>query len=101
MRAIRFRRQQPIGPYIADFYCPSAKLVIELDGSQHGFAANTLRDEERTRFMVAQGLTVLRFGNRDVYENCEMVVDAIWRVVREQTPPRRVYDTSTLPRGEG
>src|ERR1700685_490021 len=52
---LRFRRQQPIGPYIADFYCSAVKLVIELDGSQHFEDANMAHDAERTRWLQTQG----------------------------------------------
>jgi len=101
MNGFRFRRQQPFGPYIADFYCASAKLVVELDGSQHFAVNNHVYDQVRTRFMEARGLCVLRFSNHDVIEDCDAVVETIWRTVRERTPPRRVCDPSTLPQGEG
>jgi very-short-patch-repair endonuclease len=52
INGLRFRRQQPIGPYIADFYCPAAKLVVELDGSQHGAARSRDYDLRRTRYMI-------------------------------------------------
>lgn len=58
---LRFRRQHPIGRYMADFYCPKAKLVIELDGLSH--EAREALDEERTRFMELRGLRVVRFAD--------------------------------------
>ena len=66
MHALRFQRQKVIGSYIVDFYCHAAKLVIELDGSQHNEESAKLYDEERTRFLEAAGLRVIRFPNADV-----------------------------------
>ena len=59
----RFQRQKTIGSYIVDFYCHEAKLVIELDGSQHYEKQAKAYDEERTRFLEAAGLRVIRFPN--------------------------------------
>lgn len=74
---LRFRRQQAIGPYIADFFCPSARLVIELDGGQHGTKDGVLHDEARTRFLHARGYRVLRFWNGDVLRNLDGIVAVI------------------------
>jgi len=63
----KFRRPQPIGPFIVDFCCLSARLVIEVDGGQHG--ANRLQDEQRTQWLVQQGYRVVRFCNHEVLEN--------------------------------
>jgi very-short-patch-repair endonuclease len=63
---VRFRRQQPISPYVADFFCPSAALVIELDGSQHADESELLHDAKRTKWLEANGYRVLRFWNADV-----------------------------------
>jgi very-short-patch-repair endonuclease len=68
----KFRRQVPVGPYVADFLCVTARLIIELDGSQHGDAADT--DAVRTRYLEAQGYRVLRFWNNDVMTNLEGVL---------------------------
>ena len=73
---LQFYRQKPLGRFIVDFYCPSACLVIELDGGQHyteqGVSNDSLRDAELGRL----GLNVLRFSNLDVLENMDAVVDA-------------------------
>ena len=63
---IKAHRQKPIGPYIVDFYIASAKLVIELDGSQHYVELGPESDAERDAFLKAQGLTVLRYTNLEV-----------------------------------
>jgi len=63
-RGLHFRRQHQLGPYIADFYCAKLKLVLELDGAQHGEPMAQAYDAERTRTLEAQGLRVLRFPNQ-------------------------------------
>jgi very-short-patch-repair endonuclease len=66
-------RQKVIGPYIADFYCASAKLVIELDGSQHYDSEGIIADEERDKYLRSLGLTIKRYSNDDVNNNFEYV----------------------------
>ncbi len=89
---LKFRRQHPVTPYIVDFYCDCLKLVIELDGSQH----NPEIDAVRTRFLEAQGLTVLRFWDNDVLMQTEAVVEAIFNLVANRT-----LTPTPLPEGEG
>ena len=74
---LQFRRQKQFGNYIVDFYCSSAKLVIELDGAQHYEEAAQKYDEERTKYLNALGLRVVRFSNRDINERFEGVCQAI------------------------
>jgi very-short-patch-repair endonuclease len=81
---LRFRRQQPIGPYIVDFFCPSAKLIVELDGSQHGTDQAVSYDDDRTRFLQARGYRVLRFWNADVMKNRDSVMEAIHHIATTQ-----------------
>jgi very-short-patch-repair endonuclease len=69
----RFRRQRPIGRFIVDFYSASLKLVIEIDGESHFSLESMAYDKERTDFLQAQGLTVLRFTNHDVMQHLEGV----------------------------
>jgi very-short-patch-repair endonuclease len=75
--ATHFRRQVPIGPYIADFCSHGAGLVIEVDGNQHGDDAMRLRDAARTANLNAQGYRVLRFSNHDVMTSIDVVLDTI------------------------
>ena len=82
---MRFRRQEIIGNYIADFYCSKAKLVIELDGSQHYEKAQQLHDAIRTEHMTELGLTVLRIPNNAVNSNLSGVCDYIDKAVGELT----------------
>ncbi len=62
-----FRRQVPIGPYVADFVCHGAKLVVELDGGQHGAEGEMERDRRRTAFLERAGYRVIRFWNTEVF----------------------------------
>ena len=86
---VRFQRQKAIGSYIADFYCHAARLVIELDGDQHGEPQAMLRDAERTEKLEAMDLRVLRFTNREVDTSLDAVCDAINRAVRDRLPPEK------------
>jgi very-short-patch-repair endonuclease len=78
----KFRRQVPIGPYVADFVCVSAHLIVELDGSQHGDRIET--DAERTRYLEERGYRVLRFWNNDVMTNLDGVIQKIALALRQK-----------------
>lgn len=69
----RFRRQRPIGNYIVDFYCPEAKLVIEVDGESHFTEQGQAYDAKRTTYLESLGLRVVRFTNAEVTQNLEGV----------------------------
>ena len=77
----RFRRQVTVGNFILVFYCAAAKLAIELDGSQHFAPEGMARDAERTSFLEASGIYVLRFSNADVLKNLRGVCEEIDKVV--------------------
>ena len=79
---MRFRRQVTFGQYILDFYCASAKLCIELDGSQHFEELGARKDAERTAFLTQKGITVLRFSNTDILQNLRGVCDVIDQTVQ-------------------
>jgi very-short-patch-repair endonuclease len=72
-----FYRQKPIGKYIADFYCPKAKLIIEIDGGQHFSGEQAEKDVIRDKFLRALGLKVLRYNNNEVLTNIEGVLENI------------------------
>lgn len=74
---VRFSRQKILGKYIADFYCAQAKIVIELDGSQHFEPENLQKDARRTQFLQGYDLTVLRIPNNEVMHNFEGVCQYI------------------------
>ena len=73
----KFRRQYSIGPYILDFYCVAESLGIELDGAVHDDPARRDYDAARADYLTEQGVTVLRFENRRVFEDLDTVLDAI------------------------
>lgn len=81
---IRFARQKILGRYIVDFYCARAKLVVELDGSQHYEDGNAERDAERTAFLTAYGLRVLRIPNNEISRNFRGVCEEIDAVVSQR-----------------
>jgi very-short-patch-repair endonuclease len=74
-RRLEVRRQEPIGPYFADLACREAKLVVELDGSQH---AESERDQVRDAFLATRGYRILRFWNHEVMGNLDSVLDTIF-----------------------
>lgn len=73
----KFRRQHSIGPYIVDFYCPDEKLAVELDGEVHTDPGRQDYDAEREAFLREQGLRIVRFENREVFEDVEVVLEGI------------------------
>ena len=80
---IRFVRQKVLGKYIADFYSAQAKLVIELDGSQHYDEQNAQEDAERTAFLEEYGLTVIRIPNHEINKNFRGVCEFIDAAVKQ------------------
>ena len=87
---IRFRRQKVLGKYIADFYCADARIVVELDGSQHYEPLEEIKDRERTLFLEGYGLMVLRIPNNMVNQNfrgvCEYIDTAVKQAVAVNQP---------------
>ena len=75
LQGFRFRRQQPMGSYVADFYCAECRLVIELDGDSHSDQVDY--DRRRDEWMSAQGLLVLRYPNPEIFDNLHNVLEAI------------------------
>lgn len=84
IRGVQFYRQKPLLTFIVDFYCPAAKLVIELDGSQHFETAHQAKDQERDSALAGLGLYVLRFDNRQVLLETDAVVSVIDKMVKER-----------------
>ena len=80
----RIHRQYVIGNYIADFYCHKARLVIELDGSQHYDPENMEKDRKRTQYMEKEGIYVMRISNRDVLEQFRAVCEFIDRTIKNR-----------------
>jgi very-short-patch-repair endonuclease len=88
-QGFHFRRQVPRDGYIVDFACLKSKLVIEIDGAQHGEPGQLQRDAERDARLAAAGFKVLRFWNNEVNENLDGVVEKIYRhtAERRKIPP--------------
>ena len=84
LAGFKFRRQQPLGPFFADFACFSHRLIIEIDGGQH---ADNPADERRTAWLERQGFRVLRFWNNDVLSNREGVYLAVLDALTSRPPP--------------
>lgn len=72
-----FRRQYPFGSIILDFYCPAAKLAVEVDGSTHWTEEKIAKDEARDRWLDRQGISILRIGAGAVYRNLSLVADGV------------------------
>jgi very-short-patch-repair endonuclease len=97
----RFRRQAPIGGFIADFVCHAARLIVEIDGGQHD--ASSEAEASRTRFLEAEGYRVLRFWNNEVLDNPEGVRAVIADALHQGGPTgiESVTPTPTLPHQGG
>jgi very-short-patch-repair endonuclease len=78
LKGYQFYRQKIIGKYIVDFYCPKANLVIELDGGQHYSETGQVKDRVRDDVLRTMGMKVLRFSDREVFENIVGVMEEIW-----------------------
>jgi len=83
--ALRFRRQHPVGPYILDFYCPSAHLAIEVDGLAHDTAPQAHHDERRRTWLAQRGITVLRIGDNDLLKDDNL--DGVLRGIEVAAAP--------------
>jgi very-short-patch-repair endonuclease len=84
---LQFYRQKPLANYIVDFYCATANLVIELDGSQHFEPDHQARDAERDRVLESLGIQVLRFDNRQVLTELDAVMSVVFNTVEKKIPP--------------
>lgn len=81
-----FRRQVPMGSYVADFVCHAGKLIVELDGEPHDFVSRQHADQKRDAWFESQGYTVLRFTNADVLSTLEGVVEVIRQTASSRIP---------------
>ncbi|MBN6103680.1 endonuclease domain-containing protein [Xanthomonas sp. CFBP 8703] len=91
LQGFKFRRQYPVPPYVADFCCVASRLIVELDGSQHGEP----RDAARTRWLESQGWRIVRFWNNDVLLSTDAVIQVICGVMVAPYP----HPNPSLPRG--
>ena len=79
----KFRRQHGIGRYIVDFYCPECRVIVELDGAVHKDVLRAERDWARERFLTELGIKIVRFENREVFEDIESVLERIRQALHE------------------
>ena len=86
IEGVKFRRQQPIGPYIVDFVSLERKLIIEIDGGQHNERKVRGKDQEREEWLKEKGYQTLRFWNNDVLTNIEGVLERIKENLEGKTP---------------
>ncbi len=116
---LKFRRQSPIGPYIADFVCFAPKIVVEVDGDHHETTQGKRHDANRDAYLVSSGFLVLRYDARDALDHAWHIAQEVRgkaeglirglrpveegrRGTAEVTPPDRPFGTATLPaRGRG
>lgn len=97
LKGIQFYRQRPLGNAIVDFFAPKAKLVVEVDGSQHFIPGNIKKDEIRSDELENQGLRILRFNNLQVLQELDAVVEVIFHALPE---PEENPHTLPLQRGD-
>ena len=101
LRSVQFYRQKSIGQFIVDFYAPRAKLVVEVDGSQHLDPKHAKEDESRTAALEQQGIRVVRFNNLQVLQELDAVVEAIYLALpdaEKKIPPRPPLQRGGPPR---
>lgn len=88
LNGIKFVRQAPVGPYVADFLCRERKLVVELDGATHATADEIEYDKRRTSFLARSGYRVIRFDNAAVFESVDGVTAIILEALTSESSPR-------------
>ena len=98
---VRFRRQHPVGPYIADFACVAAKLIVEVDGATHSSDGEIAYDRKRDAYMTQRGWRVIRVSNNDVYKNLDNVCEMILSYSHPLRPAMRSASPSTSPAPAG
>lgn len=81
LKGYQFYRQRIIGNYIVDYYCPKAKLVIEIDGGQHYTEKGKKRDKKRTEYLNSIGFKILRFSDREVFKNLQGIIEKIYETL--------------------
>ena len=84
---VKFTRQYAIGPYVVDFVCRSARLIVEIDGDQHGRDEGVLADVARTAFLEQNGYRVIRFWNADVLKNLDGILQMLGEALQETPRP--------------
>lgn len=97
----KFRRQHSFDCYILDFYCPAAKLAVELDGGGHNYRSGQIRDRTRSELLTRKGVVVLRFWNHQVRHELDSVLKAIWFALQERCLSKPSPQSSPFCKGRG
>ncbi len=92
---IKFRRQHSIGKYIIDFYAPSSKIAIELDGEVHNWGRSPENDSVKDRFLQSLGITILRFENKWIFDDPDYIINTIKASVADNQNHKKQYSTTT------
>jgi len=92
LNGFKFRRQYPISPYLIDFICLEEKVIVEIDGGQHG----GIQDKNRDQILSEMGFVILRFWNNEVFKELDSVLEKILEVLEKKSP-----HPNPLPEGEG
>jgi len=91
----KFRREHPLGRYALDFYCPEAKISIEVDGGQHGRPEQMQRDQAKEKYLLSRGILAKRFWNWQVRRQPDAVKENLWHLLQERAPhPQNAPTTS-------
>jgi very-short-patch-repair endonuclease len=98
LEGAKFRRQQPIGPFIVDFVCQEQRLIVEADGGQH---SDNAADARRTAFLESKGYRVLRFWNNDILNNLDGMAQVIADALSTPHPAQAAPESPSPSRGEG
>ena len=82
-----FRRQHPVGPYVLDFYCATARLCVEVDGASHGFGDRPQRDARRDTYLRELGIHTIRISASGVLEDASMIAGSLFDAARRRSAP--------------
>lgn len=96
----KFKRQVPKGPYVVDFFCADAHLIVELDGGQHGEEHAIAHDAKRTILLEECGYRVVGFWNHEIFKDIDRISEIIWHILQEPPLPNNA-DHSLSPTGRG
>jgi very-short-patch-repair endonuclease len=94
----RFRRQHPVGPYVLDFFCPSVRLAVEVDGAAHDMGDNPARDEQRDAWLERQGIRTLRIPAREVLADVEVAMTFVRSACAVPFPSTIAFGDGPPPR---
>src|SRR5215207_6077184 len=99
MTGLRFRRQHPIGPYVIDFFCPTARLAVEVDGATHDHPEQPVHDTQRDAWLTQRGVNLLRFPAGDVLD--EKRLEGVLLAITQAAAPSTAFGGPPPPRRGG